>query len=60
MQMNTVAKIEMEGKTVHLYRRDNGALALSLRSAAEQSYAEFEVTPAFVATLGRMLVGAAP
>lgn len=53
--MITLAKVEMNGQSWHVYRRgEGGPLALTIDAPAQRTHLSMDVTPAILAVMGTM------
>lgn len=57
--METIAKLEMDRKTFHVYRRvPGGPLTLSVQAPYESAFMSIDISPTLMMMLGRTLIEA--
>lgn len=55
----TIAKVEMNGLSCHIYRRgEGGPLAISIQVPEQRAYASFDMPPALMTIVGQAMVQA--
>lgn len=54
----TIAKVEMDGQSWHIYRRgEGGPYAIAIQCHAQRAYIDVEVSPALLRVIGNAIVG---